>query len=76
MSQGLSSQEIASNSIQLDEASPTITYVGYAAPGTLTSDPEWQIKRLDSTSGLIVLYADADNSFSKIWDDRAMYTYL
>lgn len=74
MSQGFTSVE-SFNSIELDEASTTITYVGYASPGSLTSDPYWQIKRLDSTSGLVVLYADSDPSFTKVWDDRATYSY-
>jgi len=60
---------------RLDEASATITYVGVAAPGTATSAASWRIKRLDSTAGLIVLYADADTNFDNIWDNRAALTY-
>lgn len=59
----------------LDEASATITYVGEASPGTSGSDSTWRIKRLDSTSGLIITWADGDSDFDKVWDDRASYTY-
>jgi hypothetical protein len=60
---------------RLDEATATITYVGVAAPGTATSAASWRIKRLDSTSGLIVLYADANTNFDNIWDNRAALSY-
>lgn len=59
----------------LDEASATITYVGEANPGTASSAASWRIKRLDSTSGLLITWADGDSNFDKVWDDRASYTY-
>lgn len=59
----------------LDEASATITYVGEALPGTAGSASTWRIKKLDSTSGLVITWADGDSDFDKIWDDRASYTY-
>jgi hypothetical protein len=61
--------------VRLDEATATITYVGQAAPGTATSAAAWSIKRLDSTSGLVVLWADGDANFNNIWDDRASLSY-
>lgn len=60
---------------RLDEASSTITYVGQAAPGTATSSASWSIKRLDSTTGLLVLYAAGTAAFSQIWDNRAALAY-
>lgn len=59
----------------LDEASATITYVGEANPGTAASAASWRIKRLDSTSGLLVTWAEGDSDFDKVWDDRASYSY-
>lgn len=61
--------------VRLDEATATITYVGSATPGTLTSAASWSIKRLDSTSGLIVLWADGNSNFDNIWDNRAALAY-
>lgn len=61
--------------VRLDEASSTITYVGFAVPGTATSAASWAIKRLDSTSGLVVLWADGNSNFDNIWDDRASLSY-
>lgn len=65
----------ARDSIRLDEASATITYVGTAAPGALTSAASWAIKRLDSSSGLVVLWADGDPQSDNIWDNRAALAY-
>lgn len=65
----------ATYTLYLDEVSSTITYVGEAVPGTATSASTWRIKRLDSTSGLVVAWANGDSAFDKIWDNRASYTY-
>ena len=65
----------ASYTIELDEASATITYVGEANPGTATSASTWRIKRLDSSSGLVVTWANGTSNFDKVWNDRASYTY-
>lgn len=61
--------------IRLDEASATITYVGSAVPGTASSAASWSIKRLDSTSGLVVLWGAGTAAFNQIWDDRAALAY-
>lgn len=61
--------------LRLDEASATITYVGIATTGTINSDNLWQIKRLDSTAGLVILWADGDADFNNIWDNRAVLAY-
>ena len=65
----------ASFATRLDEASATITYVGNAVPGSITSDPVWQIKRLNSAAGLIVEYANGSAAFTEIWDNRAALSY-
>lgn len=51
-----------------------ITYYGYAEPGTLSSEPKWMIRRLNSSgSDLIYEYADNDFNFNKIWDNKEAY---
>lgn len=61
----------------LDEASATITYVGYEA-----QDGHWYIKKLDETSGLAVGHATRKNntsanvaSYTNAWTNRATLTY-
>jgi len=50
--------------------------VGYSPEGSLTSQPSWQIfKIIRSLSGPTNIFADSDESFEKIWDDRNTYTY-
>jgi hypothetical protein len=61
--------------LQLDEASATITYVGEAVIGTATSSATWRIKKLNSTSGLIITWADGNDSFDNVWDNRASLSY-
>src|SRR3989338_582750 len=51
-----------------------IDYVGEAAIGTVTSAASWRIKKVDSTSGIIITWAGT-GVFDKIWDSRASYTY-
>jgi hypothetical protein len=51
-----------------------VTYYGYADPGTLTSEPKWFIRRLNSSGTEIIYeYADNDYSFNKVWDNKDKY---
>jgi hypothetical protein len=59
----------------IDEASDTITYIGEALPGTSQSAAAWRIKRIDSSSGTSILYADGDAQFDNIWANRAALSY-
>lgn len=53
-------------------------YVGYATPGTTTSVAMWRIARIDydaddNVTG--VLYADGNEHFDNVWDNRAALLY-
>jgi hypothetical protein len=50
-------------------------YIGRAVPGSLTSSPVWQIKRVDPTVGIVILWADGDNEFDNVWDDYLLLSY-
>jgi len=58
-----------------DTASATISYFGEAQPGTPTSAAAWRLRRLDTTSGIVLRYAGGDSHFKHIWDNRASLTY-
>lgn len=60
---------------RIDEVSATVSYIGKATPGAATSDASWQISKLDETTGLVLSYADDVTTFTKVWDNRATYTY-
>lgn len=59
----------------LDQASATLAYIGEASPASSTSAAVWRIRKLDTTSGVQLLYADGNTQFDNVWDNRASLTY-
>lgn len=61
---------------RVDEASGTVTYIGYALAGATTADSVWQIKRM-TVSGVqtTIQFASGSTMFNYVWDDRASLTY-
>lgn len=54
----------------------TYQYVGEASFGTSTASPFWRIKRLTNASGVLTLqWADGNDEYDNIWDNRASLTY-
>lgn len=61
---------------RVDEASATVTYVGQAQDGSDIADPVWQIQRITSSGGATEIeWADGNNDFDNVWDDRSSLTY-
>ena len=61
---------------RVDEASATVTYVGQAQDGSDIADPAWQIQRITSSGGATEIeWADGNNDFDNVWDDRSSLTY-
>jgi len=56
---------------------PQIIYTGKANPGTVTSAASWRISRtiLQSDDDVSVQWADGDDAYDNIWDDRASLSY-
>ena len=61
---------------QIDVAG-VITYVGEALPGSITSAASWRIKKIDETASpdTTITWADGDENFDNIWDNRAGLSY-
>ena len=62
---------------RIDYASATTQYIGFASPGSATSSPVWQIRRvtLDSSGRpTAVLFAGGNANFDNVWDNRALAT--
>lgn len=60
----------------IDEASATVTYIGEAVPSATTSQALWRIKKIDSTTNpTTVFFADANDNFDNVWNDRSSLTY-
>lgn len=51
-----------------------VDYVGEAAIGTAASAASWRIKKVDSTSGIIITWAGT-GVFDQVWDNRASLSY-
>lgn len=60
---------------KVDVASGTITYVGVAVPTSTTSTAVWKIMRIDTTSGVTILFADGNGNYDNIWDNRSSLSY-
>ena len=73
--QGLKFVENIAIAFRVDPASSTVTYLGKAAPGTATSTAAWQISKVDTTSGTVITWADSDDNYDNVWDDRASLSY-
>ena len=62
--------------LQVDSVAPNTTYLGYADPGSLTSASVWAIKKIVETGNDVsITWADGDNSFDNVWDDRLILSY-
>jgi hypothetical protein len=51
-----------------------VDYVGEASIGTATSAAAWRIKKVDSTTGIILQWAGT-GVFDQVWDSRATLSY-
>jgi len=63
--------------VEYDDDSNPI-YIGFAKPGTAKSVSHWQIFKLtyDSDDNITDLqWADGDEKFNKVWNNRATYSY-
>jgi hypothetical protein len=58
-----------------DTTTSNVTYVGVAAPASLTSATSWQVKKIDETTGMVITWADGNTNFDNVWDNRASLTY-
>lgn len=61
---------------EIDDVGGTVLYIGEASPGTATSAASWRIKRITFTGDdASTVWADGDENFDNIWDNRASLTY-
>lgn len=62
----------------IDAVDSTTTYIGKVTPGSVGNTPSaiWQIKKI-TTSGTIttISFADGNDSYDNIWDNRASLSY-
>ena len=58
----------------IDEESDTVSYVGRAPRGALTSEAKWDISKIE-ISGDITTIKEDDSVYGSIWDNRTSLTY-
>ena len=60
----------------VDGSTSGTTYVGIGKLGSSESSAVWQIFRIQTSSGITkVQFADSNQNFDNIWDDRASLAY-
>lgn len=66
------STTLPSEALRVDDTTtPNVTYVGYGAMGAATGDSVWKMKKIDTSSGVVITWADGDASYNNEWDNRA-----
>lgn len=63
-------------SLKLDQVTSTLFYVGEATFAASTSSPLWRIRKIDTTTGVDVRWADGNSNYDNVWDNRASLTYV
>lgn len=58
-----------------DTTTADTIYIGKAKTGTSSSDSDWQIKKIDTTSYIVMTWADGDAEFNNVWDNRTSLSY-
>jgi hypothetical protein len=53
----------------------SVDYIGEAAAGTAASSALWRAKKVDSTSGIIITWADGNANFDNVATDLTTLTY-
>ncbi len=65
------------NALRFDGDSSTVNYVGEASFGSNTADACWRIKKITITgASLSITWADGNDAFDNVWDNRTSLTYL
>lgn len=65
----------------IDKASATVTYIGWASPGSDTTpgkaDARWKIKKIDTTTETdqSIVWCDGNTNYDNVWDNRASLSY-
>ena len=74
----LITQEANENyAVLIDESDAVTTYIGQAKLGTSTSEAQWQIQKMVVEGNVTsIKWAEGDDAFNQIWNNRTSLTYL
>lgn len=61
---------------RIDEVNASLSYIGWAIPGTLDAAATWRIMRMSVTGTVNAIeWADGNEDFDNVWNDRASLSY-
>lgn len=76
---GAGAKRVISGDIYATEVDTTSTanmvYIGKAVVGTPNTSSAWMVKRIDTSTGASINFADGDAKFDNIWDNRTSLSY-
>lgn len=52
-----------------------IQYIAQANPGTAQDSPNWQVRKIDKTTGVVITWADGNAKFDNIATNLTALTY-
>lgn len=52
-----------------------VTYVAEASPGTLETEAEWRVKKIDETNGVVITWADGNTFWDNVATDLTALNY-
>ena len=62
--------------IRYDDVGSGVAYVGEAVPGTALNAALWRIKKIAETGDdIAITYADGNDNFDNIWNNRLSIVY-
>ena len=53
----------------------TNTFLALAAPGTTQATAKWQARKIDTSSGVVITWADGNSSFDNVASDLTALSY-
>jgi hypothetical protein len=62
---------------RIDESNPNVVYNGFSVAGAITTDAVWGIQKVTREKDVIIYgWADGDELYDNIWDNRYELNYL
>lgn len=61
-----------------DFVGDTIIYKGWAAVGEIESSSTWRIQKIEFVGvdeDIVITWAEGNNNFDNVWNNRLIYTY-
>ena len=73
---GFKGVQIVPNKTLIDEVDADTTYIGVSKQGGSTSEAIWMIRKITTVDTVTsILFADGDDQYNNVWDDRVSLSY-